>query len=92
VVLTWHNGPTARLRNRQRKEWMGYLASNCMVFQQQDKATFKHNVKRIVLTQIMRFKHEWDGWNQDGIHDHPLYFICPDLLNAACETSYRRRR
>jgi hypothetical protein len=22
------------------------------------------------------------------IHDHPLYFVCPDLLVAECETSY----
>jgi hypothetical protein len=22
------------------------------------------------------------------IHDHPLYFVCPDLVVAVCETSY----
>jgi hypothetical protein len=25
------------------------------------------------------------------IHDHPLYFFCPDLLVAVCETSYVMR-
>jgi hypothetical protein len=23
-----------------------------------------------------------------ALHDHPLYFICPDLLDAVRETSY----